>query len=421
LRNLFDQYSQPENRLTHALLVSLEEDRWLLNAFVQWASGRNVKKAKLTILEQALPGEEPDLSEEESERRGLPDGCITDGEHWALLIESKVALRPTLDQLDRHVQTATRRGIKDVQLLLLTVRPAPPRLSGNMVARQWADVYAWLSKQKHRSAWATRCLEYMQVMEQKEAEAGYLQEGRLTVFSGIPFGRQEPYTYGQAKRLLKLLREELCKDTRLSRQVEADLSAPGRTAITGHNHSQVWDFIPIRQARKAAKHTEYPHLTMAVGRDGVGAYVIVPDGVKSASGAHLLGTGMEGFRAAVQQVGTNLLSVLQKVRGFVPEICIVQRHWTSRSAPGTIDCQLRFDVRTALPEASRYRGSVKSQPQWLAAAYEALVDHNSNLEFQIGCSFPYETCKTVSDPSIVRVIADVWLGCAPIIKKTTRC
>jgi len=35
LRNLFDQYSQPENRFTHALLTALNEDRKLLNAFLR--------------------------------------------------------------------------------------------------------------------------------------------------------------------------------------------------------------------------------------------------------------------------------------------------------------------------------------------------------------------------------------------------
>jgi len=89
-------------------MASLTEDRQLLNAFVLWAFDRDVKKARLSILEQSLPGESLDLSEEEAERRGLPDGCITDGETWALLIESKFAARPTVDQLNRHLETAKR-------------------------------------------------------------------------------------------------------------------------------------------------------------------------------------------------------------------------------------------------------------------------------------------------------------------------
>ena len=35
MRNLFDQYTQQENRLTHALAVCLNEDRSLLGAFLR--------------------------------------------------------------------------------------------------------------------------------------------------------------------------------------------------------------------------------------------------------------------------------------------------------------------------------------------------------------------------------------------------
>lgn len=39
MRNLFDQYSQPENRLTHALMTALHEDRGLLALFLREIAG----------------------------------------------------------------------------------------------------------------------------------------------------------------------------------------------------------------------------------------------------------------------------------------------------------------------------------------------------------------------------------------------
>lgn len=419
MRNVYDQYSQPENRLTHALLASLSEDRWLLNAFLLWVFGRKVKKAKLSVFEQSFPGESVDVSEDEAQRRGLPDGCITDGDNWALLIESKFALRPSLDQLRRHVRTAQRRGIEDVHLLLITVHPAPPRLPGNVIAKQWCDIYTWLSRQTGRSSWARRCVEYMQVAETKEAASEYLAEGRLTVFSGIPFGNGEPYTYGQAKRLLKLLREELCQDKRLSKQLRADVTAAGRPAITGRNRSSVWDFIPIRHARRAKNHTRFPHLTVGINENRVEASVTIPNGIKSNLRSRIIGSSLEEFEALIQRVTVDMIRSLKGVKGFVPEIIVVQRHFRSQRSPGVVDCQLRFDSRTALPKASRYRGAVKRQPQWVKAAHDALSHRRSNLQFQIGCSFPYDTCPTVDDKSIVRTIADVWLACSPIVKRAT--
>jgi hypothetical protein len=34
MRNIFDQYSQPENRLTHSLVMALHYDRNLLKSFL---------------------------------------------------------------------------------------------------------------------------------------------------------------------------------------------------------------------------------------------------------------------------------------------------------------------------------------------------------------------------------------------------
>lgn len=91
MRNLFDQYSQPENRLSHALLSSLAADRRLLNSFVLWATGKSTRNLRLEILEQRLPGQTTEVAEEEAAVRGIPDGCIIDGSGWALLLENKFA------------------------------------------------------------------------------------------------------------------------------------------------------------------------------------------------------------------------------------------------------------------------------------------------------------------------------------------
>jgi hypothetical protein len=76
MRNLFDQYSQPENRLTHALLSCLSRDPRLLKRFVSWADAEQRAHGTLEVSEQSLPGEAMDLSEDDAERRGVPDDCI---------------------------------------------------------------------------------------------------------------------------------------------------------------------------------------------------------------------------------------------------------------------------------------------------------------------------------------------------------
>jgi hypothetical protein len=196
MRNVFDQYSQPENRLTHALACALSEDRDLLRAFLRFALGRAAPSPRgLEVVEQQLPGEsEP--SDDESHTQGLPDAWIYDeSSGWALLIESKVAARATRHQLVRHLATARRRGFDDVSLLVLSVVP-PGALPAGAIARSWSDVYVWLQRHARTSSWAERVARYLEIAEGKMVADNYLKKGALTVFAGIPFHSKNPYNYG---------------------------------------------------------------------------------------------------------------------------------------------------------------------------------------------------------------------------------
>lgn len=85
--NVFDQYTQPENRLTHALVCSLAEDPTLLRRFIRWSTGRSAPKGRLQVVEQQRPGE---AAGDEKEAAGLLDAWIYNDDGWALLVESKI-------------------------------------------------------------------------------------------------------------------------------------------------------------------------------------------------------------------------------------------------------------------------------------------------------------------------------------------
>ena len=119
MRNIFDQYSQAENRLTHALVSALGEDAILLRKFVKWATGAAPRK-NLHIVEQQLPGEY-EMAEDDYEQAGLPDAWIHDDDEWSLLVESKVAATLSLDQLKRHYRTAQKRGFSEVTVLAIDI------------------------------------------------------------------------------------------------------------------------------------------------------------------------------------------------------------------------------------------------------------------------------------------------------------
>jgi hypothetical protein len=201
MRNLFDQYNQPENRLTHALVSALAEDEKLLRQFIRWITGKSpTKPHKLVVLEQRLPGE-PEITVEESERRGLPDGWIHDNDECALLIESKVAVSLKSDQLLRHQRTAIRRGFNDINILAIDVIVPRKKLPDGVVFKKWSEIYEWLTSKSKDSEWAGRVANYLEVAETKLSADGYLKEGTITVFSGVPFDAEEPYNYPEAKNI----------------------------------------------------------------------------------------------------------------------------------------------------------------------------------------------------------------------------
>lgn len=421
MRNIFDQYSQPENRLTHALLSCLAEDHRLCRQFLVWTTGRPTKAAtRLEVSEQSLPGDRFERTEEDAERQGLPDGVITAGDSFALIIESKVAAPIRADQLRRHMRTVRRRGLADIVLLVIAAGPPKRRLPRGVVARSWTEVYKWLFQQARKSRrrkWAQRCIEYLEVAEMRGASAGYLREGTLTTFSGIPFGPESPYSYHQAKRLLGLLRMELCKDKRLTRQISANLQGKGRPAITGREEASVWDFIPLKEAKSATVFTQHPHFTFGLHTTYVEARITIPNGIRSRLRTRLLGTSKDSFQRTVAEATYQLLRTLRRYPGATPEIVVVQRHYLSQRSVGTIDCLLQFDPRTMLVRDNRARGPVKGQPQWLAATYDALASRRSNIQFQIGARFPYRNCKVVGTPQIARAVANVWIACKPMLEK----
>jgi hypothetical protein len=415
MRNLFDQYTHPENRLTHALLSCLSRDTGQLKRFVSWAVGKSHSGKALQISEQSLPGEAMDLSEDDAERRGLPDGCVSDGTGWALLIESKFAARVSSDQLRRQLRTAARHGLDKSKLLVLTAVEVRQRLPAGTLNRRWSEVYQWLMRERRRSPWMQIAAEYLEVAEVREANQEYLKEGTLTVFTGIPFGADDPYSYPQAKRLLRLLLDELRNDRRLRRGLGTDPNGRGRGAITGRAGQGVWDFISLKPAPKTF--TQFPHLTIGIRDVRFEVYVTLPNGIRSSMRNNVLGTSYEQFEDLIGAVTRLLGKALRKYPGAVPMMVLVQRRYLTQRSPALIDGILRFDPRTAFSDGAN--SAVKHQPQWLRAVYDLLRHRRSNLQLQIGADFHYDTCGVVATPKVKEAAVDVWLACKPVIQAAT--
>lgn len=421
MRNIFDQYTQPENRLTHALASSLAADPSLLRKFIRWVTGKRIPNGRgLEVLEQRLPGEEEAVDEAEAERRGLPDAWIHDRDSWVLVIESKIESPLNRDQLERHRRVAERRGFTDIHLLAL-VTELPRRFAPDDVkVITWTQLYSWLL-QEGRSEWAHRLTTYMEVLERKlVAEEEYLKEGTLTVFAGIPFGKDYPYNYREARRLLRLAMDQLQKRRDLKSSLGMDPEGAGRPAITGREGTAVWDFLPLVKAKSAKNFTEFPHLTLSIQQEGLLTIVTVPHRIRREFRRNLLSGGLEEFLELFENIHNNLKHSLRSVEGAAPWMEIVQRHYPSQKAEPIVDARLQFDLRTGFAGPKRWRKSVKRQAQWLDAVYNALSKKRSNLQLAVGAIFPYERCPAVRTPEILNHVARVWLACKPLIRAMVR-
>lgn len=412
LRNIFDQYSQPENRITHALLTALDQDRALLRSFLRDVLQVKPPRApeKLSLLEQRYPGEE-EAAEAELERRGIPDGWIFDDEGWCILIETKVLAALRTSQIESHLRTAERRGFRTITAVAISPRFATA-LPERTVGLEWRRIYAWLRK-NDESIWARTVAEYLEIAEAKLIEGQQLKEGTLTMFAGFPFGKDHPYTYLEGKRLLGLARNELKGRRRLRAELGMNPNVPGRSAITGKAADAVWDFLSLSDAPDAANFTKYPHLTLGVLRTGVEAMVTVPNSINTTMRRNLRSLGSTGFRELTATIIRNLEPLLTGHQGVVPWFRGVQRRYPSQRSMPHLDARIEFDLRTAVPGS----GGPKAQPLWLTAAYEAFLSKaGANYQMQMGVIFSPDRCAAMKSPAALDLIEAAWKACKPLVE-----
>ena len=351
---------------------------------------------------QAAPGEE-------EESRGLPDASIFDAGEWALLIEAKVQAGVDVGQLRRHISTAQRHGYVDPHLLLLCVDKPPQGLPERTTCRAWRDLYQWL-RTHDGSQWARRLAEYFEVFEARMVGEDYSIRGTLTMFDGLRFDADKPYTYREGKRLIRLLGDEL--------QARKDLHAIGidpkgerRSAITGSGQDGVWDLLPLEVSRRAKSFTDFPHFSMWLGRDNARAAVTVPNGVKGGFRTRLREAGEAKFTDLLLDVESGVRSVVRRSKNARPMVYATQRHFRSQRSVGIEDAKLIVDLRTT---RKGQRREAKYQPEWVRAIYEALANKRSNIQFGVEIHFSYE-CPIVRSSKAIDLFAASWVAMSPLV------
>ena len=409
MRNVFDQYSQPENRLTHALACTLDNEPRLIRPFLKWLKIGTIPRVQaLRLVEQQIPG--VNVSGEEGEAKGLPDACLFTSDGWALLFESKVQSRISKNQLDRHLRTAARHGYEDAIIVVIAVNRAFHDIPDRGQVVEWREVYRWFRGRAAKSRWARMFVEYMQVLESQMIANEYLKQGTLTMFDGLCFDEENPYTHREGKRLIRLLRDELRRRRDLH-ELGVDPTGAGRSAITGHGFDGVWDYLPLKQARGAVQHTAFPHLTLYMNSESAVAAMTVPNGVKGGFRTKLERVGIEGFRSLVATLELGLRPTVLKSKGAKPFLYVTQRHFRSQRSAGIKDGRVDVDLRTL---AGCSKEGIKCQPEWIDAIYNLLVCKRSNIQFGADVHFKYN-CPIVRSRGVIDLCADTWVSQKPLL------
>lgn len=411
MRNVFDQYNQPENRLTHALMVTLANDRKLVRPFLKLVGVKKVpvsKKIELGL--QRVPGQEADSIKDGGD--SLPDGCFFDQDSWAVLIEAKVQASISMNQLKRHRRTSARYGYEEPHIILLSI-DKPKFLPNWATHLEWKTLYSWFSRRTADSAWARHFVEYMNVFEAKMIAEDYNIRGTLTMFDGFKFSDSEPYTYANGKRLIRLLGEELRKHKNLVKALGIDVKAPGRSAITRGPGGRVWDFLPLKIAR-GKPFTATVHPALGIWPEKVVVALTIPNAMRGVRNT-LRNDAVEGFGRILLYVEKNLRPVFKKARTAKPIICIYQRHYKSQRSNPEEDGRIEVDLRTVLNTG---RGPLKYQPGWLECIFKLLVNKKTNIQWGVELHCPHSE-QVMQSAKAIDTMADAWIAMKPLIDFVT--
>ena len=254
------------------------------------------------------------------------------------------------------------------------------------VGLTWSGLYEWLGRNGTRSEWAERLRGYLRAAEVRLARENYLTEGTLTMFDGFRFSADNPYTYGEAKRLLNLAMAELRKDKSLQR-LGMDPTAPGRGAITGRGGKSVWDILSLTDQPKGRSFTNYPHLTLGVHADHLQVAITIPNGVVRAVRKRLTALGDEGLIELNGQILRKGRRI--QARGGSIQAYAVQRHYPSQRSPAIVDARMDFGLETCHSDGDG--GRVKRQPEWVQLFAELLRSKRANIQFGYVVHLPWST------------------------------
>ena len=178
---------------------------------------------------------------------------------------------------------------------------------------------------------------------------------------------------------------------------------PARKLRTGG-----WSVFGFRGSRGGFN--ESPHLLLHVADTDVCARVILPNKARGGLWTKLRSRSLAHL---MSQVTREMAPAMENCPGMEPRLILKQRHWRTRRGPSFQDAYLDVDLRTLRGDPD---SGVKKQREWIEAAQHVVANKDSNLELQVGATFPYDRCPAIQTPDALDHVASAWIGCRSFIK-----
>lgn len=407
--NPFDQYTGDENRLTHALAVTLERSSKFQKRFLDLCHVKeNFRNIRVDI---------QDVGE-----TSIPDLLLIDVEKdSALLFEVKVGASLSASQLQRH-ETHTKDGLRIYGRYVITARDADRnKIQKKWKYISWVEIHEAADQLRDACGWAKDLADYIYIVASEMSDESKNGGIKMTGFTGIPFKAQGKekgnpetiYDPRRAKVILRSLVDEMEQDKSLLSDLEIQQVKRRDKIKTSGN---VWDYLsPVGSE---GKHIKSHHFTVTLTPEYASAMLTLPDKSKELKKIQKLlkNNDIYWFESMVKGFLGEFKALGLDKEGIHPCIGLVQRRYSNQSQIYSLDGELTFDLRTL--EGRKRNGKVpaiKRQPEWVGFCCNLLKNKDSNLQFQIGVRFFYKRAKGLEDKKATDLFKNALRATAPVL------
>jgi len=406
LHTLYDQYSNDENRLTHALLHTIGSSPFLFPRFLKNIVGinYNLSGGIFEISTQKVPNAHGDNNQEKVE--SIPDAWIINEQKGiAIAIEVKdVKNNIRISQLSKHA--ARIHGYKKQYLLVITPdlkRPAKidylvkkEHKKLNIVWCSWDEIYRWLSKLQKSKLSKLKKEEFLLKSMQE-----YLDRRREVLgFQGIKFNNG--FDVNEAKVILNAEMEKL---ELLIKKTFKDLVLR-RPAITTFALESVWDCFGVKDG-----FTSDLHLTFSIKETYHDIAIVVPNASKN-PWKRLKNIFSDPKEEEI------LFSILINLRKQIPHLYIefIQRHFIARKV-AVRDGFMEFNIDTLGKKFKNKKTKAKEFPIWHQAIKSAVLNKSKiNGQIMFKARFFYNDTKDIDKPGFIKTAEKTIKAFKPLYK-----